>query len=113
MQEATLTAAVAQCKAAVLFEAYISYALSHVEPEVKGCCVEGAWYLLEILQVTESMGLMPCNALSVPDKATVIAIVCDVVQGHAESKVESPCCGLARCLHDTDCAATARDWEGF
>ena len=63
----------------MLFEENISYVLLCMEPKVKGCCVEGAWYLPEILEATESMGLMPCNALSVPDKATVIAFVCDVV----------------------------------
>jgi len=95
----------------VPFEDKVTCTLLHMEPGVKGCGVGSAGYALEMLKATERVGPMPHNALSVPEEATVIVIVCDVVRGRTESKVESPCCGLGegRCLQDADCAATTRD----
>ena len=78
VQGATLMAAVARCEVTVLCKNEVSYALSHAEPKVEGCSVEGAGYVPETLEATESVGPMPCNALSVPEEATVIAFVCDV-----------------------------------
>jgi len=96
VQGATLMAAVARCEVTVLCKNEVSYALSHAEPEVEGCSVKGAGYVPKMLEATESVGLMPCNALSMPEEAAVIAVVCDVVQGCAELKAEAPAVGWVK-----------------
>ena len=84
----------------MLCENEVSHALSCAEPEVEGCSVEGAGYTLEMLEAMESVSPMPCNALSMPEEAAVIAVECDVVRGRAESKAKAPHCGLGerKCL---------------
>jgi len=67
-----------------------------MEPKVEGCSVKGVEYVPEMLETLENMGLIPCNTLSMPDKATVIAILCSVVRGCMESKVEAPDVGWAK-----------------
>jgi len=95
LQEATLTAAVAQCKATVLCKNESVMCCRTQSLKVKGCSVEGAGYVPETLEARR-VWADPCNALSMPEEAAVVAIVCDVsVRSH---RVEggSPHCGWAK-----------------
>jgi hypothetical protein len=75
-----------------------------------GWMVEGTVLMPETSVSTESVGKMPCNALSVPQEAAVIAKMCGCAGLH---RVEGRCprCGLGdwKGLHDTDFATAAGD----
>jgi len=52
--------------------------------------------LPETLEATESVGPLPCNALSMPEEAAVVAIVCECCVRSHRSKVEAPTVGWAK-----------------
>jgi hypothetical protein len=60
-----------------------------------GWTVEGAFLMPEMSVSTESVGMMPCNALSVPKEAAVIAKTCNVTLGCVELKADAPAVGWA------------------
>jgi hypothetical protein len=75
-------------------EVYVR-ASSCAEPCDMGWTVEGAVLMPETSVSTESVGVMPCNALSMPKEAAVIAKTCDVALGCAELKADAPAVGWA------------------
>jgi hypothetical protein len=74
--------------------------MSKTTPKLTRDDEEGAAYKCAVLMPetsvsTESVGKTPCNALSVPKEAAVIAKTCDVALGCAELKAGAPAVGWA------------------